>query len=69
MDLAMAEQEGIETIQVLRRVRPQLKVIAVSASFAGLLLQVGEQLGAVASFAKPIQPDELLAVISRTMAG
>jgi hypothetical protein len=69
MDLAMAEQEGIETIQVLLRVRPQLKVIAVSASFAGLLLQVGEQLGAVASFAKPIQPDELLAVISRTMAG
>jgi two-component system cell cycle sensor histidine kinase/response regulator CckA len=69
MDLAMPEQEGIETIQVLRRVRPQLKVIAVSGSFAGLLLNVAEPLGAVASLAKPIQPDELLAAVSRAMAG
>jgi CheY-like chemotaxis protein len=68
MDLAMPEQEGIETIQVLRRVRPQLKVIAVSGSFAGLLVNVAEPLGAVASLAKPIQPDELLAAVSRAMA-
>ena len=55
--------------QVLRRVRPQLKVIAVSGSFAGLLLNVAEPLGAVASLAKPIQPDELLAAVSRAIAG
>jgi CheY-like chemotaxis protein len=69
MDLAMPEQEGIETIQILRRVRPQLKVIAVSGAFAGLLLSVAEPLGAFASLAKPIQPDELLAAVSRAMAG
>jgi len=69
MDLAMREQEGIETIQVLRRVRPQLKVIAVSGPFAGLVLHAPEPLGAVASLAKPVQPDQLLAAVSRVMAG
>ena len=35
MDLAMPEQEGIETIQALRRTLPQVKIIAISGQFAG----------------------------------
>jgi CheY-like chemotaxis protein len=69
MDLAMPVQEGIETIRTLRRVRPRLKIIAMSGVFAGPLLHAAEILGAQASIAKPIRPDELLETIARVMAG
>ena len=67
MDLAMPEEEGIETIQALRRVLPQLKIIAISGQFAGPLLRAAKLLGAQASLAKPIQPDELLAAVAHVM--
>ncbi len=66
-DLAMPEQEGIETIRTLHRIRPQLKIIAISGQFAGSLLQATERLGAQASIAKPIRADELLEVVARVM--
>jgi CheY-like chemotaxis protein len=66
-DLAMPEQEGIETIQRLHQMRPQLKIIAMSGQFAGQMLHVAEHLGARASLAKPIQPDELVDVVARVM--
>jgi signal transduction histidine kinase/CheY-like chemotaxis protein len=69
IDLAMPEQEGIETIGTLRRVRPQLRIIAMSGVFAGPLLRAAELLGAHASLAKPIQPDELLHTVARVMVG
>ena len=69
MDLAMPEQDGIETIRALRRLRPRLKIIAMSGVFAWPLLHAAELLGAQASLAKPIQPDELLAAVARVMAG
>ena len=69
MDLAMQEQDGIETIQILRQVRPRLKIIAMSGVFAGPLLDAAQLLGAQASLAKPIQPDELLAAVARVMIG
>jgi CheY-like chemotaxis protein len=69
MDLAMPEQEGIETIRTLRQVRPELKIIAMSGVFAGPLLRAAELLGAQASLAKPFQPDELLDAVARAMVG
>jgi PAS domain S-box-containing protein len=69
MDLAMPELEGVETIQALRRVLPQLKIIAISGQFAGPMLRVAEHLGAEASVAKPIQPDELLDAVARLIVG
>ncbi len=66
-DLAMPEQEGIETIRTLHRARPRLKIIAISGQFAGSLLQATERLGAQASIAKPIHADELLQVVARVM--
>jgi two-component system cell cycle sensor histidine kinase/response regulator CckA len=68
-DLAMPGQEGIETIQVLRREQPQLKIIAMSGQFAGPILRMAETLGAHASLAKPIQPGELLGTVRRVMVG
>lgn len=69
MDLAMPVQEGIETIRTLRRLRPQLKILAMSGVFAGPLMDVAEILGAQASLTKPIQPDELLKAVARVLAG
>jgi CheY-like chemotaxis protein len=69
IDLAMPEPDGIETIQALRRARPQLKIIAMSGVFAGPVLRAAEILGAQASLTKPIRPDELLAAVARVMAG
>ncbi len=68
-DLAMPEQEGLETIRILRRRHPQLKIIATSGRFAGKLLRVAEYQGADATIAKPIRPDELLELVRRVMAG
>jgi CheY-like chemotaxis protein len=67
MDLAMPEQEGIETIQILRRVRPQLKIIAMSGQFAGPLLRAAEQLGARMSLTKPIEANDLLDAVACVM--
>jgi DNA-binding NarL/FixJ family response regulator len=69
MDLAMPVQGGIETIRTLRRLRPQLKVLAMSGAFAGPLLDAAERLGAQGSLTKPIQPDELLKAVARVLAG
>ena len=66
-DLAMPEQEGIETIQWLHRLKPQLKIIAMSGQFAGPLLRMAQHLGAQESLAKPIDPDELLDAVVRVM--
>jgi CheY-like chemotaxis protein len=68
-DLAMPEQEGIETIRRLRHERPDLKIIAISGQFAGGVLAAARVLGANASLAKPIDPDELLRVVRRLLAG
>jgi CheY-like chemotaxis protein len=68
-DLAMPEQEGIETIQMLRRSRPRLKTIAISGQFGASMLRAAECLGAHASLAKPVQPDELLEAVARVMHG
>jgi CheY-like chemotaxis protein len=67
IDLAMPEQEGFETMTLLRTAHPRLKIIAMSGRFAGPLLRAAEVLGAQASIAKPIKQDELLALVARVM--
>ena len=67
-DLAMPEQESIETIRNLRRKRPRLRIIAMSGVFAGPILRSAEALGADASLAKPVQADALLETVHRVMA-
>ena len=66
-DLAMPEQEGIETINLLRRQRPRLKIIAISGQFGADLLHTAELLGADATLAKPIQPETLLDTVALVM--
>jgi CheY-like chemotaxis protein len=67
-DLVMPEREGIETIRAIREQYPQTKVIAVSGAFGGWFLTLAAKLGADATLAKPVQPDQLLKTV-RKVAG
>ena len=64
-DLVMPDQEGIETIQSLRRLRPNLPVIAISGNspFSSHYLAMAGRLGAQRTLSKPFTADELLRAI------
>ncbi|MCU1237338.1 MAG: multi-sensor hybrid histidine kinase [Candidatus Solibacter sp.] len=66
-DLVMPEQEGLETVTLLHAQRPKLPVIAISGAFGGSFLKAAGLLGASATLAKPIAPDELLRTVERFM--
>lgn len=67
-DLAMPEQEGLETVMRLRRHRSGLAVIAMSGAFDGECLPVARLLGADRTLPKPIVPDRLLLAIQDALA-
>ena len=62
-DLAMPEQEGIETIRLLRHEYPGLKIIAMSGAFGPAFLRVSKILGAAATLQKPIRLAALLETV------
>jgi len=68
-DLSMPEQEGLETIQLLHKQQPQLKMIAMSGRFPGPILRAAETFGANASLSKPVQCDQLLQTVARVIQG
>jgi CheY-like chemotaxis protein len=66
-DLIMPEQEGLETIFELRRLTPELKIIAISGG--GRLepedyLPIATGIGAALTLAKPFLAEELLAAVA-----
>jgi len=63
-DLVMPEQEGIETIKLVRKEYPEAKVIAMSGAFGGDYLRIAGFLGAHGTLAKPIS----LASVLKTVA-
>lgn len=67
-DLVMPEQEGIETIQVLRREFPAIKVIAVSGAFGGECLRIAQLLGAHSTLQKPFEASELIETVRTALA-
>ena len=67
-DLIMPEMEGTETIQELLRLKPGLKIIAISGG--GRVnpldyLKVAQMMGALEKLAKPFSSDELISIIER----
>ncbi len=68
-DLSMPEQEGLETIQLLHKQHPQLKMIAMSGRFPWSILRAAETFGANASLSKPVQCDQLLQTVARVIQG
>jgi CheY-like chemotaxis protein len=70
-DLIMPEQEGLETIQLLRKQNPKVRIIAVSGGgrlSANNYLQLAERLGAQRTLSKPFTTDELIKAITEVMA-
>jgi CheY-like chemotaxis protein len=67
-DLVMPVQEGIETIRLLRRDFPRVKILAITGGLIGGLLSMARALGADAALPKPIQPDEFLAVVRKLLS-
>ena len=57
-DIIMPEREGIEIIQAIRRERPELKLVAVSAAEPSIL-RIANKLGAVAAFPKSLPFDQI----------
>jgi len=65
-DILMPDQDGLETIQELRRLAPEAKIIAITGGGqSGLLdlLPVAAKLGAQWTLRKPLQRLELLEAI------
>src|ERR1051325_10436533 len=62
-DLAMPDQEGLETIRLLRYQYPALKIISISGAFGPAFLRISKLLGASTTLQKPIQLDKLLQTV------
>jgi two-component system cell cycle sensor histidine kinase/response regulator CckA len=62
-DLSMPDGEGIETIRLVRKRDPIVKILAISGAFNDDMLRTAELLGADASLAKPFTPDDLIAAV------
>lgn len=70
-DIVMPEKDGLETISELRKLHPEIKIIAISGgSRIGNFdfLAMAEKLGADATFYKPLDNDELLRTIEKCLA-
>ncbi|MCL4796859.1 MAG: response regulator [Bryobacteraceae bacterium] len=66
-DLVMPEQEGIETIKLLRRDFPSVKIIAISGAFGGDYLRIAGFLGAHRTMAKPVRMETVIRVVEETL--
>ena len=67
-DLVMPNQEGVELIREIRRIRPATRIIAMSGAFGGRFLKTAELLGADATLVKPIRPEVLEQVIEDVLS-
>lgn len=65
-DIVMPEKEGLETIMELKKDYPDVKIIAISGGRKigyGEYLGMAELFGAVKTFAKPVQREDLFGAI------
>ena len=69
-DLVMPQQEGMETIAILRREQPNLPIIAISGGLpnSDLYLEIAGKIGARRVLQKPFAVSALIAIISEVLA-
>lgn len=69
-DLIMPEKEGIETIRELKKLNPEVKIIAMSGGGtidAGQYLMMAQRLGVSKTFKKPFRRNEILEAVSELL--
>lgn len=66
-DLVMPDQEGLETIQILRQKAPDVAIVAISGAFHPQYLEAARKMGAVVALPKPLTAKELLQAVSRAL--
>lgn len=69
-DLIMPEQEGLETITLLKKEYPQVKIIAISGGGRigpDAYLPAAQELGADRAFTKPFDVRELAATVKELL--
>ena len=69
-DIVMPNKEGLETIRDLRRLDPQVKIIAISGGGRNTpddYLDVAEKFGAMRTFEKPFEWDDLIQAITELL--
>ena len=69
-DIMMPDEDGIELLVRLRKSAPDLKVIAISGGSRGFSydpLPTAAKLGAARTFAKPLDPKELLSAVQELL--
>jgi CheY-like chemotaxis protein len=69
-DLFMPDKDGIETIIELRKLSPEIKIVAMSgwtSTQGSDYLQVAREIGAVHTLQKPFDPAELSRVLRRLL--
>ena len=70
-DLIMPGKEGLESIRELKKIYPHVQIIAISGGgFVDpkMYLDLASKLGAVRTFAKPVDSDILLSTIKELLA-
>jgi two-component system cell cycle sensor histidine kinase/response regulator CckA len=67
-DMVMPDQEGVETIQMIRKKYPRVKIVAMSGALGGSFLRALGRLGADAHLVKPIDAGELETVVSSLLS-
>jgi len=67
-DHIMPQATGSEFVQMLREINPGVPVIVISGGDAAKFKARALQAGAIAYFQKPVNNDELLALIKQTLA-
>jgi CheY-like chemotaxis protein len=73
VDLLMPGLDGLETIEILHRVKPDLPIIVMSALTCPLdgsdVMQRATELGAVSALYKPFRPSDLMRAIEISLGG
>jgi CheY-like chemotaxis protein len=70
MDIYMPLRDGFETIRELRRVAPEIRIIAISGATRGDFdpLKAAEMLGADRALRKPFAMEDLLSALSDVLS-
>lgn len=69
-DLLMPEMDGVETVRAVRRLRPQLPILAISGGLPNPAnyLGIARYFGATRVLPKPFQPAELISAIEELLS-